>query len=72
MEKLNTIPDSLLIGYMYHMNKKMEIRNVDVSKQAFCGKGGYTNLLKILWGRLGYRNKISQFFSEKADNNKGI
>ena len=26
---------------MYHMNKKMEIRNVDVSKQAFCGKGGY-------------------------------
>ena len=40
--------------------------------QAFCGKGGYTNLLKILWGRLGYRNKISQIFSEKADNNKGI
>ena len=29
-------------------NENMEIRNVDVSKQAFCGKGGYTTPLKIL------------------------
>ena len=62
-----------MIGYMYHMNKKMEIRNVDAGKQAFCGKGGYTcTTLHVLWARLGYRNKISQIFSEKADNNKGI
>ena len=35
---------------MYHMNKKMEIRNVDVSKQAFCGKGGYTTPVKYCEG----------------------
>ena len=62
-----------MIGYMYHMNKKKgKSEMLMLGTQAFCGKGGYTNLLKILWGRLGYRNKISQIFSEKADNNKGI
>ena len=57
-----------MIGYMYHMNKKMEIRNVDVSKQAFCGKGGYTTPLKYCQGgySVGYRKKNGQIFAEKS------
>ena len=37
----------------------MEIRNVDVSKQAFCGKGGSTTPLTYCEGgyRVGYRKK---------------
>ena len=59
---------------MYHMNKKMEIRNVDVRKQAFCGEdiqlpkkyceGGYS---------VGYRKKKwDKFLQRKAGNNKGF
>ena len=54
----------------------MEIRNVDVSEQAFCGKGGYTTPLKILWGRLQCRfnteKKWDKFLQKKAGNNKGM
>jgi len=52
---------------MYHMNKKMEIRNVDVSKQAFCGKGGYTTPLKYCEGgySVGYRKKNETDFCRK-------
>ena len=53
---------------MYHMNKKMEIRNVDVSKQAFCGKGGCTTPVKYCEGgySVGYRKKMRQIFEEKS------
>ena len=60
---------------MYHMNKKMEIRNVDVSKQAFCGKGGFIQLPQKYYEggySVGYRKKMRQIFAEKAGNNKGI
>ena len=60
----------MLIGYIYHMNKKMEIRNVDV---------GYAG---ILWeGRIykSPKNTVREariqkqnFTRKKADNNKGI
>ena len=60
----------MLIGYMYHMKKKMEIRNVDV---------GYAG---ILWeGRIykSPKNTVREariqkqnFTRKKADNNKGI
>ena len=65
-----------MIGYMYHMNKKMEIRNVDVSKQAFCGKGGFIQLpQKDCEGgySVGYRKKKWDKCSQKkAGNSKGI
>ena len=53
----------MLIGYMYHINIKMEIRNVDVSKQAFCGKEGFTTPLKYCEGgySVGYRKKNEKF-----------
>ena len=53
----------------------MEIRNVDVSKQAFCGKGGSTTPLTYCEGgyRVGYRKKKwDKFLQKKAGNNKGI
>ena len=52
---------------MYHMNKKMEIRIVDVSKQTFCGKGGYTTPLKYCEGgySVGYRKKNETNFCRK-------
>ena len=51
----------------------MEIRNVDVSKHAFCGKGGYTTPLKYCEGgySVGYKKK-DKFLQKKAGNNKGI
>ena len=63
MEKLNIIP--LIVDWLHvpHVNKKMEIRNVDVSKHAFCGKGGYTTPLKYCEGgySVGYRKKKTNF-----------
>ena len=52
----------------------MEIRNVDVSKQEFCGKGGFTTPLKYCEGgySVGYRKKNEKFLQKKAGNNKGI
>ena len=53
----------------------MEIRNVDVSKQAFSGKGGYTTPLKYCEGgySVGYRKKKrDKFLQKKSGNNKGI
>ena len=52
---------------MYHMNKKMEIRNVDVRKEAFCGKGGCTTPLKYCEGgySVGYRKKNETNFCRK-------
>ena len=74
MEKLNIIP--LIVDWLHvpHVNKKIEIRNVDVSKHAFCGKGGYTTPLKYCEGSLQCRlqKKKDKFLQKEAGNNKGI
>ena len=68
MEKLNIIP--LIVDWLHvpHVNKKKEIRNVDVSKHAFCEKGGYTTPLKYCEGgySVGYRKKKRQILAEKS------
>ena len=53
--------------------KKLEIRNVDVSKQAFCGKGGYTTRLKYCEGgySVGYRKKKETNFNTGYYFNQG-
>ena len=45
----------------------MEIRNVDVSKQAFCGKRGCTTPLKYYEGgySVGYRKNKTNFCRKK-------
>ena len=59
---------------MYHMNKKMEIRNVDVGYAGILWEGRIYKSPKytVREARLQKQKLISQIFSGKADNNKGI
>ena len=58
---------------MYHMNKKMEIRNVDVRYAGILGEGRIYNSPKntVRDARLQKQN-FTIFFEKKADNNRGI
>ena len=61
-----------VIVYMYQMNKKMEIRNVDVEYAGILWEGRIHKSPKNTMREARLQKQNFASFSEKADNNKGI